>query len=141
MRAAPAFLSSVLLLSGCAPWDPPSHPTEPSPPVAAPGAPSITTAEGVIRGPIHAQAKRCYQAGLNSDPSMAGRVVIRIHIASDGTVDDSIVASDEGLATSVAECIAAGAKRAHFEPPGESGSTISIPFNFVRMSTVDAGAR
>jgi hypothetical protein len=96
-------------------------------------------AEAVIRGQIHPRARRCYQEGLRSDPSQAGRLVIRVHIAPSGDVDESIVASNNGLASSVADCVADAARQAHFDPPGDLGSTISIPFNFIREIVADAG--
>jgi hypothetical protein len=98
-------------------------------------------ADAVVRGPIHASAKRCYQQGLRADPSQAGRVVIRIHVAPDGSVDQSAVTRNDGLARSVAECIADGARGVRFDAPGDSGATINIPFNFVRGNPVDAGPR
>jgi hypothetical protein len=109
------------------------HPVEASPATALEAGPP-KNAESVVRGQIHPLAKRCYQEGLRSDPSLVGRVVIRLHVAPDGKVDQSIVASNDGLTSSVADCIASAASQAQFEPPGEMGSTISIPFNFVRKT-------
>jgi hypothetical protein len=37
------------------------------------------------------------------------------------------------LDASVASCIASAARGAKFDPPGPNGSTISIPFNFVKQ--------
>jgi hypothetical protein len=33
----------------------------------------------------------------------------------------------------VAACIAGVARRAKFDPPGANGSSISVPFNFVKQ--------
>jgi acyl-coenzyme A thioesterase PaaI-like protein len=73
------------------------------------------------------------------DPTQVGRIVIVIRVAGNGDVDSSRVAVNDGISAVVADCIAEVARHAHFEPPGEPGSTISIPFNFVRASR-DGGA-
>jgi hypothetical protein len=109
------------------------HPVEASSPTAPEAGPP-KNAEAVVRAQIHPEAKHCYEEGLRSAPGMVGRVVLRVHVAPDGHVDESIVASNDGLTSSVADCIASAASRAQFEPPGELGSTISIPFNFVRKT-------
>jgi hypothetical protein len=93
----------------------------------------VNNAEAVIRSQVHPGAKRCYQKGLESDPSQAGKVVILIKVAPSGEVDSATVASNSGLSAQVAACIAAVARRAKFDAPGASGSTISVPFNFVRQ--------
>ena len=93
----------------------------------------VNNAEAVIRSQVHPGAKRCYQKGLESDPSQAGKIVILIKVAPSGEVDSATVASNTGLSAQVASCIAAVARRAKFDAPGASGSTISVPFNFVRQ--------
>jgi hypothetical protein len=93
----------------------------------------VSNAEAVIRSQIHPGAKRCYQKGLESDPTQAGRLVIMIKVAPSGEVDSATVASNSGLSAQVASCIASVARRAKFDAPGASGSTISVPFNFVKQ--------
>ena len=93
----------------------------------------ISNAEAIIRSQIHPGAKRCYQKGLESDPTQAGRLVILIKVAPSGEVDSVAVSTNTGLAAGVASCIQSVARRAKFDPPGASGSTISVPFNFVRQ--------
>src|SRR5580658_70405 len=93
----------------------------------------VNNAEAVIRSQIHPGAKRCYQRGLESDPTQAGKIVIMIKVAPSGEVDSTSVASNTGLAAGVASCIASVARRAKFDPPGANGSTISVPFNFVKQ--------
>jgi hypothetical protein len=93
----------------------------------------VSNAEAVIRSQIHPGAKRCYQKGLESDPTQAGRIVILIKVAPSGEVDSASVASNSGLSPSVAGCIASVARRAKFDAPGANGSTISVPFNFVKQ--------
>jgi hypothetical protein len=93
----------------------------------------VSNAEAVIRSQIHPGAKRCYQKGLESDPTQAGRLVILIKVAPSGEVDSASVASNSGLSAGVASCITAVARRAKFDAPGANGSTISVPFNFVKQ--------
>jgi hypothetical protein len=93
----------------------------------------VSNAEAVIRSQIHPGAKRCYQRGLETDPSQAGKLVLLIKVAPSGEVDSTNVASNSGLSAQVAGCIASVARRAKFDPPGANGSTISVPFNFVRQ--------
>ncbi|MGH7269033.1 MAG: AgmX/PglI C-terminal domain-containing protein, partial [Polyangiaceae bacterium] len=93
----------------------------------------VSNAEAVIRSQIHPGAKRCYQRGLESDPTQAGKIVIIIKVAPSGEVDSASVASNKGLSAQVASCITAVARRAKFDAPGSNGSTISVPFNFVKQ--------
>jgi hypothetical protein len=93
----------------------------------------VSNAEAVIRSQIHPGAKRCYQRGLESDPTQAGKLVILIKVAPSGEVDSVSTTSNTGLSASVAACINGVARRAKFDPPGASGSSISVPFNFVKQ--------
>jgi hypothetical protein len=93
----------------------------------------VSNAEAIIRSQIFPGAKRCYQKGLESDPTQAGRLVISIRVSPSGEVDSASPASNSGLSAGVAACIAGVARRAKFDPPGASGSTINVPFNFVKQ--------
>jgi len=93
----------------------------------------VSNAEAVIRSQIHPGAKRCYQKGLENDPTQSGRIVIMIKVSPSGEVDSASVGSNSGLSPGVAACIASVARRAKFDAPGASGSTISVPFNFVKQ--------
>ncbi|HZU84137.1 MAG TPA: AgmX/PglI C-terminal domain-containing protein [Polyangiaceae bacterium] len=93
----------------------------------------VANAEAVIRSQIHPGAKKCYQRGLESDPTQAGKIVILIKVAPSGEVDTATVQSNAGLSAQVANCITSVARRAKFDAPGPSGSQISVPFNFVKQ--------
>jgi hypothetical protein len=93
----------------------------------------VSNAEAIIRRDIHPGAKRCYQRGLESDPTQAGRLVILIKVAPSGEVDSVTVQQNSGLSAGVAACIASVARRAKFDAPGSNGSQISVPFNFVKQ--------
>jgi hypothetical protein len=92
----------------------------------------ISDADRVIAG-LRPRFRQCYQAGLNQDPSMAGKVVITAKVGPNGEVSSSDVTSNTGLSQSVAQCIAGVVKRAQFSPPGGSGSTLNIPVTFVQQ--------
>ncbi len=93
----------------------------------------VANAEAVIRSQVHPGAKKCYQRGLESDPTQAGKIVILIKVAPSGEVDSATVQSNSGLSPAVATCITNVARRAKFDAPGASGSQISVPFNFVKQ--------
>jgi hypothetical protein len=92
----------------------------------------ISDADRVIAG-LRPRFRQCYQTGLNSDPSMAGKVVISAKVGPNGEVSSADVASNSGLSPAVASCIAGVVKRAQFSPPGGGGSTLNIPVTFVQQ--------
>ncbi len=92
----------------------------------------ISDADRVVAG-MRPRFRQCYQAGLNSDPGMSGKVVVTAKVGPNGEVSDASVTSNTGLSASVASCIANVVKRAQFNPPGGSGSTVNIPVTFVQQ--------
>jgi hypothetical protein len=92
----------------------------------------VSDADRVIAG-LRPRFRACYQTGLNSDPSMSGKVVITAKVAPNGEVSDASVSSNSGLSAAVASCIANHVKRAQFSAPGGGGSTLSIPVTFVQQ--------
>jgi hypothetical protein len=93
----------------------------------------ISNAEAVIRSQIAPGAKACYQRGLAQDPTQQGKVVIFIKVGPSGEVETASPSSNTGLSATVASCIASVARRARFDPPGPTGSQLSVPFNFVKQ--------
>lgn len=92
----------------------------------------VSGADRVVAG-LRPKFKRCYEAGLAQDPGMSGKVVIAAKIGPNGEVASADVASNSGLSPSVASCIAGHVKRATFDAPGGSGSTLNIPVTFVQQ--------
>jgi hypothetical protein len=92
----------------------------------------ISDADRVIAG-LRGRFRQCYQTGLNSDPTMSGKVVITAHVGPNGEVDSSNVSSNSGLSPAVASCIAGVVRRATFAAPGGGGSTLNIPVTFVQQ--------
>jgi hypothetical protein len=102
---------------------------EESPLLSAP----LANAEAVIRRQIHPGARRCYQKGLDSDPSQSGKLVVTIRVAPSGEVESATISSNAGLSAGVADCIAIVARRAKFDPTGPGGATVVVPFGFFRQ--------
>jgi hypothetical protein len=102
---------------------------EESPVLSAP----VPDAEAVIRKQIEPGAKRCYQKGLDSDPTQSGKLVLAIRVAPSGEVDSATISSHAGLSAGVADCIARVARGAKFDRTGPGGATIVVPFGFVRQ--------
>lgn len=92
----------------------------------------VSGADRVVAG-LRPKFKRCYEAGLAQDPGMSGKVVISAKIGPNGEVSGADVASNSGLSPSVAACIAGHVKRATFDAPGGTGSTLNIPVTFVQQ--------
>lgn len=92
----------------------------------------IQDADRVIAG-LRARFRSCYQQGLNGDPRMAGRVVVIARIAPNGAVSSSVPQVNDGLSSSVAECMATVVRGAQFSPPGGNGSTLQIPITFLQQ--------
>ena len=92
----------------------------------------ISDADRIVAG-LRARFRNCYQTGLNSDPSMSGKVLISARVGPNGEVSSADVASNTGLSPGVAQCIAGVVKRATFSAPGGGGSTLQIPVTFVQQ--------
>jgi hypothetical protein len=92
----------------------------------------ISDADRVIAG-LRGRFRNCYQQGLNSDPSMSGKVLISAKVGPNGEVSSADIASNTGLSPTVAQCIAGVVKRATFSAPGGGGSTLQIPVTFVQQ--------
>jgi hypothetical protein len=92
----------------------------------------ISDADRVIAG-LRPRFRQCYQTGLNSDPSMSGKVIITAKVGPNGEVSSADVSSNTGLSPGVASCISNVVKRAQFNPPGGGGSTLNIPVTFVQQ--------
>src|SRR5262249_22679668 len=92
----------------------------------------ISDADRVVAG-LRPRFKQCYNAGLNSDPTMSGKVVVTAKVGPNGEVSSADISSNTGLSPTVASCIANAVRRAQFTPPGGGGSTLNIPVTFVQQ--------
>jgi hypothetical protein len=94
---------------------------------------TLIDAEAVIRGQIHPGARRCYQSGLNNDPTQSGKLMVQIRVGPSGEVVSASIASNAGLTPQVAACVVGVAHNAKFGPPGPNGATVMVPFNFLKQ--------
>jgi hypothetical protein len=91
----------------------------------------IANMESVIRSQIFPAARKCYQRGLEQDPTQSGKLIVSIKVDPSGEVSSASVVSNSGLSAQVASCIVSAAKRATF---GQNpGGVVQVPFNFVHQ--------
>jgi hypothetical protein len=92
----------------------------------------VSNAERVIAG-LRPAFRRCYEQGLDKDPSMSGDVTVRARVRATGEVDSTTVMSQNGLSPGVTACIRRKIETAEFDKPAGSNATIDIPVKFVRQ--------
>jgi hypothetical protein len=90
----------------------------------------VANAQAVVRSQLSPAARRCYQKGLEQDPTQAGRLTLMVRVAPDGEVDSASVAQNTGLSAGVGNCVGSAARRMKFEAPG-SASVLQVPVSFV----------
>ncbi len=79
------------------------------------------------------QIRRCYERGIAVDPSMAGSMIVRAKVASNGEVDRAVAASVIGLSSDVSACIVRVISGATFERTA-SGSMLDVPVKMVQQA-------
>jgi hypothetical protein len=89
----------------------------------------IPGAEHVVAG-LHAGFRACYNAGLNLNPAMSGRVTLTARIATNGEVASTESSDNTGLSDGVVQCLQRRLRTAQFEP-GASPVTLKIPAAFL----------
>ncbi len=78
------------------------------------------------------QARRCYEAALESDNTLKGKVAISVRVASNGQVCSAGVASNELGNAAVAQCVANKFRQAGFFPAPKGGCIdTNVPITFV----------
>ncbi len=92
----------------------------------------VPGADGTV-ATLRGRFRSCYQTGLLSEPTMAGKVLVSARIGPNGEVVSSDIVSISGLSPSVGQCIAGVVKRATFSAPGGGGATLQIPVTFVQQ--------
>lgn len=88
---------------------------------------------------LHARIKkirRCYNRGLDNDPSLTGKVVVRFTIGANGRVTESGVKSSSFSNDAVPTCIADAITRITFpEPKGGGIVKVFFPYVFLTDTT------
>ncbi|AKT43214.1 AgmX/PglI C-terminal domain-containing protein [Chondromyces crocatus] len=90
---------------------------------------NVANASSVVAG-MGAGFRRCYNRGLQEDPTMKGSVRITARIGPNGEVL-SATPSGGGLSGTVVSCVVARVMSAQFAPPEGGGATVVIPVTFV----------
>jgi hypothetical protein len=134
------FILTTLLACVSAAAAPPSAPTAtrdagiPAPSRSADAGPTpIDNAVSVIDA-LRPFFRACYNRGLATDRAMAGSVTVQVRIAPNGAVDSPDAVVKDGLSPAVIECLSWFLRRATFDAPGGSGSTLNVPLKFVRQA-------
>jgi hypothetical protein len=91
---------------------------------------SVSNASSVVAG-MAAGFRRCYNKGLQEDPSMKGSVRITAKIGPNGEVISASPSGGGGLSGTVISCVTARVSSAQFSPPEGGGATVVIPVTFV----------
>jgi hypothetical protein len=108
--------------------------TKPPPPIANltlqnPSASMpISDADIVVAG-LRNRFRKCYQDGLEGDPTMQGKATLVATVAPNGEVQSVSVADNNGLSPKVTACSAGAVQRATFKGNG-AVTTVRIPISF-----------
>ena len=89
--------------------------------------PSTPPGGGAVVRRHHGKIRRCYDKGLRHDPSLQGRVIVRMVVDSDGEVDDAFDAGSTLPDREVVECIVGVLEDIDFH--GSVGRSIVYPIN------------
>jgi hypothetical protein len=91
---------------------------------------NVSNAQSVVAG-MSAGFRRCYNRGLQTDPTMKGSVRITAKIGPNGEVLSASPSGSGGLSGEVVSCVVARVQSAQFSPPEGGGATVVIPVSFV----------
>jgi hypothetical protein len=92
---------------------------------------SVADADRVLAG-NRPRFRSCYQTGLNSDPTMAGRVLLEVTVAKNGEVVGAAVVNNSGLSPATAACAAGVVRRSTFSAPG-TDVKLRVPLTFAQQ--------
>ncbi len=94
------------------------------------GGGTVANAASIVAG-MKPGFQRCYNQGLQEDPSMKGSVRITAKIGSNGEVLSASPGGGGSLSGTVIACVTARVASAQFAPPDGGSATIVIPVTFV----------
>jgi hypothetical protein len=104
-----------------------------SPPLTPTGSGDEIGAPRVVAG-LRAGFRSCYNAGLNLDPTMSGRVMLSAKVGPNGEVAETGASDNVGLSTGVVQCLLKKLGTAQFDP-GHGSTTVKIPAGFLFQPT------
>lgn len=108
----------------------------------SPGGPTVRPARAAIRGALSQEAIRrvvrrhlaevrfCYEQGLQSNPSLEGRVAVTWIIGADGAVQNASLSSSELGSSRVEGCVVEAVRRWAFPAP-DGGGIVGVTYPFV----------
>jgi|GEM_PF-4409519 len=75
--------------------------------------------------------RKCYQAGLENDPELTGKIVVRFVIGRDGLVSNAAYADTSSMPDkAVSECVVSSFKKLKFPKPEGGIVTVTYPITF-----------
>lgn len=92
------------------------------------GAP-VSDADRVVAN-LRSRFRKCYQDGLNANPTMSGKATLAAKVQPNGEVASVDVVENQGLSSEVTSCMAKVLKNATFTGNG-SFSTVRVPVSMV----------
>lgn len=95
------------------------------------GAP-VSDADRVVAG-LRSRFRKCYQDGLNDDPTMSGKTTLAAKVQPNGEVASVDVVENQGLSPRVTSCMAKALKNAQFTANG-SFSTVRVPVTMIQQA-------
>ena len=108
-------------------------PSEPAPSVRKPANPSGTIDTAKLRAVFRetsGQARDCYERALKQNPNLAGKVILSITIATDGSVSSAVANGQTLNNAKVNSCLEQQAKRWTFPKPEGGAARVNKPYNF-----------
>jgi hypothetical protein len=84
---------------------------------------------GRVLASLRGRYRNCYRTGLHKDPSLAGKLVMKVRVARNGEVVATEAESRTGLTDEVQICVLRVTKNAQFEPT-EKDETFTVPLTF-----------
>ncbi|MCC7534911.1 MAG: TonB family protein [Deltaproteobacteria bacterium] len=107
------------------------------PPEAAVTAPRTTTASGTLPREAISRVvsagvpsvRRCYEHRLRRRPQLEARVVVRLRIGVDGTVDDARITSSDSP-PELRDCVLPAVRAWRFPEPTGGPVTVQVPMTF-----------
>jgi hypothetical protein len=78
---------------------------------------NVTGVERVMAG-LRPRFRACYQSGVNANPAMTGKLVLRVETSTTGEVIKADISSNTGMSAAVATCVASAVRRAAFSGDG-----------------------
>ena len=102
-----------------------------APPITPTGSGEDIGAPRVVAG-LRTGFRSCYNAGLNLDPTMSGRVTLIAKVGPNGEVASTDSAENVGLSSGVVQCLLKKLGTAQFDP-GHGATSVRIPAGFIQQ--------